>query len=111
MIHTEINTMKNNNNKTTLAYAQQLDLDDPLTKIREQFAIPKQANGDDEYYFTGNSLGLQPKLAREYVIELLDSWGQRGVKGHFEGNFPWMPYHEFLTEQSALLVGGKMKKW
>jgi len=107
MIHTEINTMKNNNNKTTLAYAQQLDLEDPLAKIREQFSIPKQANGDDEYYFTGNSLGLQPKLAREYVIELLDSWGQRGVKGHFEGDYPWMPYHEFLTEQSALLVGGK----
>jgi len=99
--------MKNNNNKTTLAYAQQLDLNDPLAKIREQFSIPKQGNGDDEYYFTGNSLGLQPKLAREYVIELLDSWGQRGVKGHFEGDFPWMPYHEFLTEQSALLVGGK----
>ena len=94
-------------NKTTLAYAQELDHNDPLAKIREQFAIPKQANGEDEYYFTGNSLGLQPKLAREYVIELLDSWGQRGVKGHFEGDYPWMPYHEFLTEQSALLVGGK----
>jgi kynureninase len=95
------------NNKTTLAYAQELDLNDPLAKIRDQFAIPKQASGQDEYYFTGNSLGLQPKLAREYVIELLDSWGQRGVKGHFEGDFPWMPYHELLTEQSALLVGGK----
>jgi len=95
------------NNKTTLAYAQELDLNDPLAKIRDQFAIPKQASGEDEYYFTGNSLGLQPKLAREYVIELLDSWGQRGVKGHFEGDYPWMPYHEFLTEQSALLVGGK----
>ncbi|MFB0979985.1 MAG: kynureninase [Alteromonadaceae bacterium] len=98
------------NNKKTLAYAQDLDLNDPLAKIRDQFAIPKQANGEDEYYFTGNSLGLQPKLAREYVIELLDSWGQRGVKGHFEGDFPWMPYHEFLTEQSALLVGGNNKE-
>jgi kynureninase len=91
----------------SLAYAQQLDKNDPLAKMREQFAIPKQANGEDEYYFTGNSLGLQPKLAREYVIELLDSWGQRGVKGHFEGEHPWLPYHEFLTEQSALLVGAK----
>ncbi|MBA6252116.1 MULTISPECIES: kynureninase [unclassified Colwellia] len=91
----------------SLAYAQQLDKNDPLAKMRKQFAIPKQANGEDEYYFTGNSLGLQPKLAREYVIELLDSWGQRGVKGHFEGEHPWLPYHEFLTEQSALLVGAK----
>ncbi|NQZ80977.1 MAG: kynureninase [Colwellia sp.] len=95
---------------TTLAYAQELDQQDPLAKMREQFAIPKQANGQDEYYFTGNSLGLQPKLAREYVIEMLDSWQQRGVKGHFEGDYPWMPYHEFLTEQSALLVGGKAEE-
>jgi kynureninase len=107
MTNIDAKTMTKNENKATLAYAQKLDLDDPIAKMREQFAIPKQANGEDEYYFTGNSLGLQPKLAREYVIELLDSWGQRGVKGHFEGDYPWMPYHEFLTEQSAALVGGK----
>ena len=90
---------------TTLAFAQQLDAQDPLADMRSQFAIPKQANGEDEYYFTGNSLGLQPKLARQYVIELLDSWQTHGVKGHFEGEFPWMPYHEFLADQSAKLVG------
>jgi len=90
---------------TTLAFAQQLDAQDPLADMRSQFAIPKQANGEDEYYFTGNSLGLQPKLARQYVIELLDSWQKHGVKGHFEGEHPWMPYHEFLADQSAKLVG------
>jgi len=89
----------------TLEYAKQLDKQDPLAQMRNNFGIPKQANGEDEYYFTGNSLGLQPKLAREYVIELLDAWQQRGVKGHFEGDHPWLPYHEFLTEQSAELVG------
>jgi kynureninase len=94
-------------NKYSLTYAQQLDSQDPLAEIRQQFSIPKQENGDDEYYFTGNSLGLQPKLAREYVIEFLDSWQQRGVKGHFEGDYPWMPYHEFLTEQAAQLVGAQ----
>lgn len=89
----------------TLNYAQQLDAQDPLAHMRKHFSIPKQKNGSDEYYFTGNSLGLQPKLAREYVIEVLDAWQQRGVKGHFEGDYPWLPYHEFLTEQSAELVG------
>jgi len=89
----------------SLDYAQQLDSQDPLAPMRAHFGIPKQQNGDEEYYFTGNSLGLQPKLAREYVLEMLDAWHQRGVKGHFEGDYPWMPYHEFLTEQSAELVG------
>jgi kynureninase len=89
----------------SLHYAQQLDREDPLASMRQQFAIPKQKDGTDEYYFTGNSLGLQPKLAREYVLEVLDAWQTRGVKGHFEGDSPWLPYHEFLAEQSAELVG------
>lgn len=95
------------NKINTLSYAKALDDADPLAHMREHFSIPKQSSGDNEYYFTGNSLGLQPKLAREAVIELLDAWQQRGVKGHFEGDFPWMPYHEFLTEQAAELVGAK----
>jgi len=94
-------------NKYSLTYAQQLDSQDPLAEMRQQFSIPKQDNGEEEYYFTGNSLGLQPKLAREHVIEFLDAWQAHGVKGHFEGDYPWMPYHEFLTEQAAELVGAQ----
>lgn len=92
---------------TSLHYAQTLDSQDPLAHMRQQFAIPKQENGADEYYFTGNSLGLQPKLAKEAVFELLDSWGERGVKGHFEGDYPWMPYHEFISDYAAQIVGGQ----
>ncbi len=97
-------------NITTLAFAKALDAADPIANMREHFSIPKQASGENEYYFTGNSLGLQPKLAREAVIELLDAWQQRGVKGHFEGDYPWMPYHEFLTEQAAEIVGALPKE-
>ncbi len=92
---------------TTLAFAQELDNNDPLAYMREHFAIPKQKNGADEFYFTGNSLGLQPILAKEAVMEVLDSWQERGVRGHFEGEYPWLPYHEFLTEHCSQLVGAK----
>ncbi len=97
-------------NITTLAFAKALDAADPIAHMREHFSIPKQVSGENEYYFTGNSLGLQPKFAREAVIELLDAWQQRGVKGHFEGDYPWMPYHEFLTEQAAEIVGALPKE-
>ncbi len=104
--HTDMNTeISTETNIFSLAYAQNLDQNDPLAAMREHFSIPKQADGSNEYYFTGNSLGLQPKLARAAVIELLDAWQARGVKGHFEGEFPWLPYHEFLTEQAAEIVG------
>ncbi|WP_448213326.1 kynureninase [Colwellia sp. MEBiC06753] len=92
---------------TSLAYAQQLDSQDPLAHMRQHFALPKQVSGEPEYYFTGNSLGLQPILAKEAVMELLDAWGEYGVKGHFEGDYPWMPYHEFVTDFAAQIVGAK----
>ncbi|QOL24489.1 kynureninase [Thalassotalea sp. LPB0316] len=93
--------------KPTLAYAQSLDSQDPLKHLRDQFSLPKHTTGENTLYFTGNSLGLQPKKARENVIEMLDAWQTYGVKGHFEGDYPWMPYHEFLTEHSAELVGAQ----
>ncbi|WP_223670033.1 kynureninase [Kangiella shandongensis] len=91
----------------SLDYAKNLDSQDPLKAIRDEFAIPKQSNGDDEIYLCGNSLGLQPKLAAEYVNDELTQWRKLGVKGHFSGDYPWMPYHEFLSQGFADLVGAK----
>jgi len=84
-----------------------MDQQDPLAKIRNEFSIPKTSDGKSEIYFCGNSLGLQPKLSAEYVRRELDQWANLGVEGHFEGDFPWMPYHEFLSEGFAELVGAE----
>lgn len=91
--------------ETGLEFAQQMDCDDPLAKFREQFSIPRTSDGTEEIYLCGNSLGLQPRLAREYVVQELDKWAALGVKGHFDCEYPWMPYHEFLAEAAANLVG------
>ncbi len=88
----------------TLKHAEGLDRADPLAKYREQFHIPK-VNGNDSIYLTGNSLGLQPKKAREYVLQELDDWAKYGVEGHIHARHPWLPYHEFLTENMAAVVG------
>ena len=85
----------------SLDYAQDLDKNDELRDYRDQFHFPTDENGDFKLYFTGNSLGLQPKSTREYINQELDDWAKYGVDGHFEAKNPWMPYHEFLTEQSA----------
>ena len=84
-----------------------LDKQDPLGAMRDAFMLPLQENGQPCYYFTGNSLGLQPKLARSYVAQMMDDWARLGVRGHFSGDWPWMPYHEFLTDTAAMLTGAK----
>ena len=58
-------------------------------------------------YFTGNSLGLQPKQTKNHIQQELNDWANLGVEGHFEAKNPWMPYHEFLTETMAEIVGSK----
>jgi kynureninase len=89
------------------SFARKLDERDSLKHFRERFYMPKQANGEDVLYFTGNSLGLQPKTTRAYIDQELKDWETFGVEGHFHAKNPWMPYHEFLTGQMAEVVGAK----
>ncbi|HWZ85469.1 MAG TPA: kynureninase, partial [Thermoanaerobaculia bacterium] len=86
-------------------FAAALDRGDPLGRFRDEFHVPRSANGHEEIYFAGNSLGLSPKRARKYVEEELEKWKRLAVKAHFEGENPWMPYHELLAEPTARLVG------
>jgi kynureninase len=74
-------------------------------EYRDQFHIPI-LHGRESVYLCGNSLGLQPRNAKEYVNQELDDWAELGVEGHFHARHPWLPYHEFLTKSAADLVGG-----
>ena len=95
------------NFKPGIEYAKEQDLLDPLAHFRTKFHIPKNSHGEEWLYFTGNSLGLQPKETKNYIQQELDDWAKLGVEGHFEAKNPWMPYHEFLTETMAEIVGAK----
>ena len=93
----------------SLAAAQALDAADPLKSYRDRFYIPT-FHEKGVRYFTGNSLGLQPKSAQAYVQQEMDDWAKWGVEGHFHGKNPWFSYHEFLTEKAARVVGALPKE-
>lgn len=84
-----------------------MDAGDKLRPMRDRFHFPEVKNGGEPIYFTGNSLGLMPKKARKYVDQELDDWARLAVDGHLEAKHPWLPYHEFLTDQMAAVVGAK----
>jgi kynureninase len=88
----------------TLEFAQQLDNQDPLKHFRSRFYIP-QHNRTDAIYFTGNSLGLQPKSVKSYIEQELDDWARLAVDAHFEGKTPWVSYHEIFPAQLSKIVG------
>lgn len=93
--------------KLSLDYAIEQDYNDPLKSYRDRFHIPKDKYGNDLIYFCGNSLGLQPKTTKAYIEQELKDWAELGVEGHIEAKNPWLPYHEFLTDSMAKVVGAK----
>ncbi|MBP6311598.1 MAG: kynureninase [Flavobacteriales bacterium] len=92
--------------QNTLAFTKALDKADPLRSFRDEFLFPK-LNGNPVIYFTGNSLGLQPKAAAGALKQELDDWAKFGVEGHFHAKHPWLSYHEELNKSAAQLVGAK----
>ncbi|MFR9805963.1 kynureninase [Pseudonocardia sp. RS010] len=89
-------------------HARHLDAADPLPARRAEFHVPPAAAGPhpEAAYLAGNSLGLQPRAVRAVLEEELADWARLGVEGHLEARRPWMPYHEFLRDPAARLVGG-----
>lgn len=88
------------------AFAKKMDRIDPLRTYRSQFLIPK-VNGKTSIYFTGNSLGLQPVSAKQFVNDELNDWAKWGVEGHFHSKRPWLHYHKFSKKALAKITGAK----
>jgi kynureninase len=90
----------------SLEYALEQDRKDLLKKFRQEFLFP-QHEGKPVIYLTGNSLGLQPKKAKQYIEEELSAWAEHGVEGHFLAKRPWVSYHEHFSEHLAKIVGAE----
>ena len=93
----------------SLDCAKKLDENDGLRSYRDHFHIPN-FSGKESIYFTGNSLGLQPKSVQSYIQKELDDWSKWGVEGHENAENPWISYHEIFIEDIKLLVGAKEKE-
>lgn len=92
--------------QNTREFAQQLDAQDELKHYRNEFLFP-QHNGKNVIYFTGNSLGLQPKRTKKYVEDVMNDWSNMAVEGHFYAEKPWWDYHERFANPLSKLVGAK----
>ncbi|GAB5400631.1 MAG: kynureninase [Aureisphaera sp.] len=101
---TNNNTLTYQNNRE---FAKTCDAQDPLSSFRNEFLFPKDPKGNPLVYLCGNSLGLQPKRTQSYIEQELKDWAAFGVEGHTDASHPWLPYHEFLTESMASIVGAK----
>jgi len=93
--------------KNNINFAKELDQADPLHSFREKFHFPLKEDGSKKVYFTGNSLGLQPKDALKAIQTELEDWATHGVDGHFEARNPWFSYHEMFRAPLAKIMGAK----
>lgn len=83
-----------------------LDAADPLRALRNEFLIPRHKH-NDQLYFCGNSLGLQPRGVRQHVNEVLEKWANEAVEAHFTGQAQWMTYHQLVRDPLARVVGAQ----
>ncbi|MCA9900595.1 MAG: kynureninase [Anaerolineales bacterium] len=84
---------------TDLAYAQQLDAQDPLAHFRTQFVI----DDPDLIYLDGNSLGRLLKRSRDLAEDLVArQWGQRLIRGWNEG---WIELQSQIGGKIGQLIG------
>ncbi|XP_062303426.1 kynureninase [Osmerus eperlanus] len=106
---------------TSEEVAAYLDKHDELHFMRDRFWMPKigdlppsdlsLVDGSQEcIYFGGNSLGLQPKKAKQYIDEELDKWAKTGVHGHVQGGRPWAWAENNIEELMATVVGAKAEE-
>ena len=86
-------------------FAARLDREDPVSRFRQEFNFPLDRNGRRPVYLCGNSLGLQPRTAVDYVEEVLANWKDLAVDGHFHSGRPWISYHRLATQGFAELTG------
>ena len=81
---------------------------DPLGSFRARFELPLQADGrSPSTYLCGNSLGPMPRGVRALMQQTLDDWAMLGVRGHHDGQRPWIPYTDSLVRPLARLVGAE----
>ena len=87
-------------------FAEQLDTEDVLKDFRSQFHIPIH-KGQEQIYFCGNSLGLQPKNTSLYLDQELEKWRNLAVEGWFMGDDNWINYLQHLKNPLSKIVGAK----
>lgn len=94
-------------------FARAMDEADELASFRERFAIPPSpahSDGRPSLYMCGNSLGCQPRSVPGEMNKHLDAWANLGVEGHFKAHEAWYPYHEFVREDMARVVGARPRE-
>ena len=83
----------------TLEHCQQLDLQDPLRALREQFSLPGGL-----IYLDGNSLGALPKNTAGRVAQVVtQEWGQGLIGSWNEAG--WFDMPQRLGDRIASLIG------
>jgi kynureninase len=86
-------------------WARAQDQADPLAGMRDNFALPRAADGSALLYLCGHSLGPAPLAARAMIDAEIEDWERLAVLGHEQARSPWIGYAEQLQPELARLAG------
>jgi len=74
---------------------------------RDAFCVPAPAGapGGEWAYLAGNSLGLQPRVARAAIDAELEAWATLAVEAWLEGPEPWYTASDAIRRPLGRIVG------
>ncbi len=90
--------------EASLDFARGMDQHDHIHKLRNEFLIPAGETGE-LIYFCGNSLGLQPRKAREAIDQELRDWENLAIDGFVKAKNPWLNYQYQFCKPFSKIVG------
>ncbi len=79
------------------------DQSNPLQSIQNRFHLPIK-NAEPVLYFSGNSLGLQPKGVEESLEAQIHIWAEKGANGYFSD---WVEFHHQFLAYFEPIIGGQ----
>ena len=76
----------------------------PYPRTQPPHPSPLSRPGDS-IYFCGNSLGLQPRQAADFIRQELEDWQQLAIGGYLHARNPWLTYAQPLRQPLARMLG------
>lgn len=100
------------------SFASYLDGQDELANFRNRFCVPLKKDlpcvdpelvdpAEECVYLNGNSLGLKPKAADEFMVQSLKEWETKACLSHELGHLPAMYCDLPGIKATAKLIGAK----
>lgn len=92
------------------AYAEYMDVSDPLRESRSAYNIPSMRDGTPFAYLASSNLGLQHVGVEASINGFMRKWRDQACEGNVMAPNPWLEIDQLCQKDMASLVGAQVNE-